>query len=99
MQQRGLVCTWFENGLGAYLKSVHGHGLQLIHDPRPHLYQPMPQQLPQILIFHTRYPQPRKAILQQSVSFGVPSISCGNPDSSAKIGVCHRHLLLEICLN
>jgi hypothetical protein len=37
--------------------------LQLIHDPCPHLHQPMPmpQQLPQIPIFRTRHPDPWKA--------------------------------------
>jgi len=41
----------------------------LIHDPRPHLHQPMPvpQQLPQITIPRTRYPDSRKPIFQQQL--------------------------------
>jgi hypothetical protein len=36
----------------------HRQSLQLIHDPCPHLHQPMPvpKQLPQITIVRTRYP-------------------------------------------
>jgi len=38
--------------------------LQLIHDPRAHLHQPMPvpQQLSQIPILRARYPDSRKVI-------------------------------------
>ena len=41
--------------------------MQLIHDARAHLHQPMamPQQLPQIPVLRIRYPDPRKAIFQQ----------------------------------
>ena len=41
--------------------------MQLIHDARAHLYQPMsmPQQLPQIPIHCVRDPDPRKAIFHQ----------------------------------
>ena len=40
--------------------------MQLIHDPRAHLHQPvpMPQQLPQIAILRIRHPDPREAIFQ-----------------------------------
>jgi hypothetical protein len=43
--------------------------LQLIHDPRPHLHQPMPmpEQLPHITIFRTGYPHARKVIFQQQL--------------------------------
>jgi hypothetical protein len=45
---------------------VHGQRLQLIHDPRAHLHQPMPvpQQLSQIPILRTRYPDLREVIFQ-----------------------------------
>ena len=41
--------------------------MQLIHDARAHLHQPvaMPQQLPQIPILRVRHPDPREAIFQQ----------------------------------
>ena len=43
---------------------VHRQRLQLIHDPRAHLHQsmPVPQQLSQIPILRTRYPNLRKVI-------------------------------------
>src|SRR5215467_5207423 len=46
---------------------IQRHRLQLIHDPRPRLYHavPVPQQLPQITVLPTGYPNPRKIILQQ----------------------------------
>ena len=49
------------------LAFVHRQGLQLIHDPRPHLHQPMPvpEQLSQIPILRTRYPDSRKVIFPQ----------------------------------
>src|SRR5271168_3420152 len=39
--------------------------MKLIHQPGPHLHQPvaMPQQLPQITILCVRYPDPRKTVL------------------------------------
>jgi hypothetical protein len=42
------------------LTFLHGQRLQLIHDPGAHLHQPMamPEQLPQIPILWTRYPDP-----------------------------------------
>jgi len=45
------------------------HRLQLIHDPRAHLHQPMPapQQLTQITILRTWYPDSRKVIFQQQL--------------------------------
>jgi hypothetical protein len=45
---------------------VHRQRLQLIHDPRAHLHQPMPvpQQLPEIPILWTRYPNLREVIFQ-----------------------------------
>ena len=45
---------------------VHRQRLQLIHDSRAHLHQPMPvlQQLPQIPILGTRYPDLREVIFQ-----------------------------------
>src|SRR5260370_37626152 len=44
--------------------------MQLIHDPRAHLHQPMPvpQQLSQIPILRTRYPDLRKVISRISRS-------------------------------
>src|SRR5947207_6698862 len=41
--------------------------MQLVHDARAHLHQPMamPQQLPQIAILRIWYPDPREAIFQQ----------------------------------
>ena len=43
--------------------------MQLIHDARAHLHQPvaMPQQLPQIPILCVRYPDPRKTIFHQEL--------------------------------
>jgi hypothetical protein len=43
-----------------------GQRLQLIHDPRAHLHQPMPvpQQLSQIPILWARYPDLREVIFQ-----------------------------------
>jgi hypothetical protein len=43
--------------------------MQLIHDPRAHLHQPMavPKQLTQIAIFRTGYPDPRKAIFHHQL--------------------------------
>src|SRR5262249_5583553 len=48
---------------------VHGQCLELIHDSRAHLHQPMPvpQQLSQIPILRTRNPDFRKAIFQQQL--------------------------------
>ena len=47
------------------LTFVHRQSLQLIHDPRAHLHQPMPmpEQLPQIPILRTRYPDLGKVIV------------------------------------
>jgi hypothetical protein len=57
---------------------VHCHGLQLMHDPRAHLHQPMavPKQLSQITILRTGYPDPGKAIFQQQLQqkFGIEAI-------------------------
>jgi len=57
---------------------VHRQSLQLIHDPRAHLHQPMPmpQQLPQITILWTRYPDSRKTIFQQQLQqeFGILAV-------------------------
>jgi hypothetical protein len=41
--------------------------LQLVHDPRAGLHHPVPvpEQLPQVTILPTRYPDPRKTIFQQ----------------------------------
>jgi len=41
--------------------------VQLIHDARAHLHQPMPmpEQLPQIPIFPARYPDSWKAVFDQ----------------------------------
>jgi hypothetical protein len=41
--------------------------VQLVHDARAHLHQPvtMPQQLPQIAILRIWHPDPREAIFQQ----------------------------------
>jgi hypothetical protein len=49
------------------LAFVHRQSLQLIHDPRAHLHQPMPvpEQLPQITIIWTRHPDSRKPIFPQ----------------------------------
>jgi hypothetical protein len=49
------------------LAFIHGYGLQLIHDPRAHLHQPVakPEQSPPITILRTRYPDLRKAIFEQ----------------------------------
>src|SRR6266849_8734793 len=67
------------------LTFVHGHGLQLIHDPRPHLHQPMPmpQQLPQITILRIRYPHSRKTIFQQQLQqeLGILAVGLLLPDS------------------
>jgi hypothetical protein len=43
--------------------------MQLIHETRAHLDQPMPmpEQLPQVAIFCVRYPDPRKAIFHQQL--------------------------------
>jgi len=48
---------------------IQGDRLQLIHDPRPHLHQPMPmpKQLAQIPILRTRHPHPRKAIFHHQL--------------------------------
>jgi hypothetical protein len=35
------------------LAFVHRQSLQLIHNPRSHLHQPMPPQLPQVAILRT----------------------------------------------
>ena len=53
----------------AMLAFVHRQSLQLIHDPRAHLHQPMPvpEQLPRITILWTRYPDSRKAIFPQQL--------------------------------
>jgi hypothetical protein len=64
---------------------VHRHGLQLIHDSRAHLHQPMPmpKQLPQITILRTRYPDSRKAIFQQQLQHesGILPVGFLLPDS------------------
>jgi len=63
---------------------VHRHGLQLIHDSRAHLHQPMmPKQLPQITILRTRYPDSRKAIFQQQLQheLGILPVGFLLPDS------------------
>ena len=46
---------------------VERHHVQLIHDARAHLHQPvaMPEQLPQIAILRVRHPDSREAIFQQ----------------------------------
>src|SRR6202162_1233858 len=49
------------------LAFIHRQRLQLIHNPRAHLHQPMPmpQQLSQVTILRTGYPDPRKIIFPQ----------------------------------
>jgi hypothetical protein len=51
------------------LAFVHRQSLQLIHDPRAHLHQPVPvaKQLSQITILWTRYPDSWKTIFQQQL--------------------------------
>jgi hypothetical protein len=53
--------------------------LQLIHDPRAHLHQPMPvpKQLPQITIFWTAYPHARKVIFQQQLQLELGILTVG----------------------
>jgi hypothetical protein len=47
--------------------SLSATALQLVHDPGARLHHPVPvpQQLPQIAVFPTRYPDPRETIFQQ----------------------------------
>src|SRR6516164_8642614 len=51
------------------LAFVHGQRLKLVHDPRAHLHHPMPvpQQLSQIPILRTRYPDSRKTIFHHQL--------------------------------
>src|SRR5580692_3058455 len=48
---------------------IEGHGLQLVHDSRARLHHavPVPQQLPQIPVLPTRYPDLRKTIFQHQL--------------------------------
>jgi hypothetical protein len=61
------------------LAFVHRQRLQLILDPRPHLHQPMPvpEQLPEIPIFGTRYPDARKGIFQQQLQQKLSIVAVG----------------------
>jgi hypothetical protein len=56
---------WLHSFFFLHLFSFIAKSLKLIHDPRAHLYQsmPMPQQLPEIPVLWTRYPDLRKTIL------------------------------------
>ena len=53
--------------------------MQLVHDARAHLHQPvaMPQQLPQIAILRVRYPDSREAIFQQPPQQQLPVLAIG----------------------
>jgi hypothetical protein len=66
LQLRSSLCTPQFLAVFAF---VHGQRLQLIGDPCAHLHQsmPVPEQLLQISILRTRYPDPRKAIFNRSV--------------------------------
>src|ERR1700686_623330 len=86
---------------------VQSHRLQLIHDPSPHLHHPvpMPQQLPQIPILPTRYPDLGKTILHQQLqnmlrilpirlllAFALPGDLGGVPDPQLEVQFRHESL-------
>ncbi len=55
---------WLHSPFFRLTPSFRAIACRLIHDPRPHLHQPLPvpEQLAQIPILRTRHPHPRKAI-------------------------------------
>jgi hypothetical protein len=61
------------------LTFVHRQSLQLIHDPRAHLYQPVPvpKQLPQITILRTGHPDLGKVIFQQQLQQKLRIVTVG----------------------
>src|SRR5215472_10197751 len=74
---QGGSCSWASSARPRSFQSlflptfalVHGDRLQLIHDPGPHLHEPVavPQQLSQVTILRIWYPHSRKTIFQHQL--------------------------------
>jgi hypothetical protein len=83
-------------------RSIERHHVQLVHDARAHLHQPvaMPQQLPQITILRIRYPDSREAIFQQQLQQQLRVLAIGllpaYPLSADRGGIADPQLKLQL---